>query len=262
VRISTTTLESFRLWRVDRIDEAELVATIKGEFVPTWRVLFGRAYGKVLEQPDVYRVPDGYACNGYRFEADAVDPALATIDRRGLFEVKATREYGEHIVVAKVDHILGADITEFKTRFGPYQVEKYARSCQWRFELDVFGAERVTYRVFRFSQDPIALDAIEELPLYPYPQLHDECCALVDAFAVYVRRRRLEFYLQPRFEDAPTKPSAASRLQRLRDWLRSRRVIGNDDDLPPAAVRVAELPEPRFTLRPPFPARPRQASLF
>lgn len=266
MRISTTTLESFRLWRRGRVPEAELVATIKGEFVPTPRVRLGRAYGRILEAPDLHRVPDGYACDGYRFEADVVDPALATIDRRGLFEVKATREYGAHTVVAKADYALGGDLEEFKTRLGSYRPEKYAESCQWRFELNLFGALSITYKVFRLSQDPIALEAIEVLPLYPYPTLHADCGALVEAFVAYVERRGLAFYLQPRFEDAMTRPSPAPRLRALREWFRGR---ARDRPLPiapttlPALAPIAPVPDPQFMLRPPPPAGwPRQPWLF
>jgi hypothetical protein len=201
VRISTTTLESFRLWRRGRVDEADLVATITGEFVPTARVLLGQAYGRILEDPDGHRTTDGYACGQYRFEADAVDPALETIDRRGCFEVKTTRVYGLHTVVAKADYLLGARLEEFKTRLGSYDWQKYAESYQWRFELDLFGALSCTYRVFRLTKRR-ALRSIEALTLYPYPTLHADCSQLVDAFIGYVRRRGLESYLTRNAEGA------------------------------------------------------------
>lgn len=222
MRISTTTIESFRLFRRGRIDEANLIATIKGEFIPTPRVILGQAYDRILEDPDRYRVPDGYACDAHRFEADVVDPALATIDRRGLFQVKATKQYGEDVVVAKADYILGAELEEFKTRIGGYHFDRYAESCQWRFELDLFAGEAITYKVFLLGQDPIALKAIEQLRLYPYQQLTAECHELVDRFAAFVRRRGLEWYLQPRFEDAPSRPSPMHRFRQLREQLREK----------------------------------------
>src|SRR5262245_11170919 len=222
MRISTTTLEAFRLFRAGRKPEAELLATITRTFVPTYRVRLGRAYGRILEQPDVHRVSGGYACGEFRFEADAVDPALATIDRRSAgFEVPHARRYGAHTVVAKVDHIRGAEITEFKTRVGGgYHPDRYASSVQWRFELDVFRAVSVTYRIFHLTAG-LALSAIEELPLYPSPALEANCFALGDAFVHYVRRRGLEAHLpdrddfhaltrppldEPAFEDTPTRP--------------------------------------------------------
>lgn len=206
-------LESFRLHLEGIVDEAELVATIRGEFTPTAKVLLGRAFDHCLEDPDGTRnARGGYESGQYRFEADVVEPALAEIDRAGVFQVKATKRYGAHTVVAKVDHILGTVIGEFKSRVGDYRVEKYARSSQWRFQADIFNASAVTYRVFILREDPIALKAIETLPLYPYAAMHGECLALVERFAAFVTRRRLEAYLPervellgPQFEDSPTK---------------------------------------------------------
>lgn len=284
MRISTTTLESFRLFRRGRIDEANLIATIKGEFVPTPRVILGTAYDRILEDPDRYRVPDGYAYEQHRFEADVVDPALETIDRRGLFQVKATKQYGEHVVVAKADYALGARLKEFKTRIGSYHFDRYAESYQWRFELDLFSAEEITYVVFLLGQDPISLKAIEELPLYPYQQLSADCHELVDRFAAFVRRRGLEWYLQPRFEDAPTRPTPMHRFRQLREQLRqkfmpssSKRIAVSAPAVPPlepgeiSGIRststlqplkpIVDLPSTSLVL---WPSRPslRQPSLF
>ena len=50
MRISTTTLESFRLFcdpEQDWMSEADLIATIKGEFVPTPAVELGKAFGLI-----------------------------------------------------------------------------------------------------------------------------------------------------------------------------------------------------------------------
>lgn len=222
MRFSTTTIEAFRRWRdYAFVDERELLDTITGRFQPTPRMLLGRAYGRVLEAPDRYRVADGYACGPYRFEADTIDPALATIDRAGFFEVKATQQYGAHTVVCKVDHILGTHVAEFKTRIGSYDLMRYASSWQWRYELDVLAADVVTYRVFRLSQDPYALETIETLPLCRYPQLRADCAALVETFAAYIRSRGLEAFVEdrpefetrpvegPAFEDSPTKLTRA-----------------------------------------------------
>jgi hypothetical protein len=276
MRFSTTTLEAFRRWRTSRyVDEAELVATIKRELRPTPRMLLGRHYGRILEKPDAHRTAHGYQSGQYRFEPDAIEPAIETIDYSppALLECKATRTYGAHTVVAKVDHVRGGRVTEFKVRIGDYQIEKYQGSCQWRYELDVLHACSVTYRVFRLSQPPYALLAIEELPLYPYPAMHDELQELVDAFAHYIRRRRLEAYVLdrapfedppmvhgPAFEDAPTRPSR-SRVFRRPEQPEQDVPLPYSSFDPLTVAPIADLPTPTLTLRPPF-IRPRQASLF
>jgi hypothetical protein len=279
MRISATTLEAFRLWRDSSwMDESRLQAQIRGEFEPTHKVLLGKAYGRVLEKPDTYRVAGGYACDGFRFEEDVVAPALREIDRRGIFECKATKRYGAHTVVAKADHLLGLVITEFKTRLGEYHAERYAGSYQWRFMVDLFDAHQVVYQVFRLAERPLRLTAIEALPLYPYPNLRDDCAALVDEFVGYVRRCRLEAYLPDRpgelegstFEDSPVREAspAAARLKALR--AEQQRNGRTEEDRPlPMKVRplkpaepVAELPRPSFSLASPSAPAPRQPSLF
>ena len=295
LRISTTTLDAFDRYRRGLKPEAELLATITRTFTPTRRMRLGRHYGKVLEDPEATRVPGGYASGGFRFEADSVEPALATIDRRGLFEVKHTKRYLGHTVVSKVDYIDGVDVTEFKVRVGSVRLDGYARSYQWRFELDILQALSVTYRVFRLTEG-LALSAIEELPLYGYPGLHADCCDLVQGFVAYVRRRGLEGYLPDHdedrelgarpdlgeaFEDGPVR-EAPTRTRAEREGcapvrpapvsgsipeLRSSREVDVDLPLPPFDLQpvapVAALPDPVFTLRSPSPAgRPRQALLF
>lgn len=198
MRISTTTLESFRLWRDEgRVTYAELVATITRTQTPTLRMRRGAAFGLVLQDPDAYRVPGGYACDGFRFEADTIERALATIDRAGLFEQKRTARYGAHTVVAKADHLLGLDVTEFKTTTA-YNPDKYARSYQWRFLLDLFRVDLLTYRVFVVREPSLALGAIEEFSCVPYGALHADCARLVEAFVAFVRSRALAAHLPDR----------------------------------------------------------------
>jgi len=204
MRISTTTLESFRLFcdpEQDWMSEADLIATIKGEFVPTPAVELGKAFGLILETPDTYRVPGGYRCNGYSFDDATLREPLLRIDRRGVFEAKAVKAYGPHDVVAKADHLLGAHLSEFKTTLSTFNFEKYAASCQWRFMADLFEPTRITYHVFSLDDHGntvVTLRGIDSFDLYPYADLHADCCDLVDRFVTYVRAKGLESVLQSR----------------------------------------------------------------
>src|SRR5262245_65727008 len=89
--------------------EEELIANIRGEFVPTPAVRLGQSFGRVLEDPVAHRVPGGYRCGDYCFNEADLEPALALIDRRGVFEVKAQKTYrtsaGECDVSAVADHL-------------------------------------------------------------------------------------------------------------------------------------------------------------
>lgn len=206
MRISTTTLESFRLFTQpdqEWMSEDELVATIRGEFKPTDKVRLGGAFGRVLERPDDYRRDGGgYHCEGYDFDADVMQPALAIFDRRGVFEVKSTKRYGAHVVVAMADQLLGAQLIENKTTLSTFDFDKYAASCQWRFMAEIFEPGFVTYNVFCLSESAVSgavtLRGIETFNLYPYAELHNDCCDLLAQFVGYVTAKGLDGFLQER----------------------------------------------------------------
>jgi hypothetical protein len=205
MRVSCTTLESFRLW--DQPDqewmtEAELLATIRGEFVPTPAVRLGQAFGRVLERPERYRVPGGYRCGGYCFGADTIAPALALMDyAHGVFEAKGLRSYGAIDVVAMADQLVGADLIEHKTSANGFDPEKWEASYQWRYMVDIFAPLRVTYHGFRLDDhgnSVVELRDIETCQFYPYPGVHADCAALVERFAAYVEHRGLGEFLRAR----------------------------------------------------------------
>jgi hypothetical protein len=212
MRISATQLESYRLWRdpeQEWMTEDALLDSIKGVWVPNHKVSLGSAFGKVLEDPDRYLAPGGFRIKQdgeiFEFSRDVIEPCLAVIDRRGVFEAKAVKAYGPHDVASKADHLLGADLSEFKTTLSTFDFDKYANSCQWRFMADAFQPRRITYHVFCLSEamnDVIELRSIETFRLYPYPGLSGDCAGLVEAFADYVTARGLDGVLKARQEAA------------------------------------------------------------
>lgn len=208
MRISATQLESFRLFKApdqEWMSEAEMHATIRGQFTPNHKVNLGSAFGLVLEDPDRFLVPGGFRCEVNRevfeFGADVMEPCLALIDRRGVFEAKAVKSYGPHDVATKADHVLGAHLSEFKTTLSTFDFDKYANSVQWRYMVDAFQPRLVTYRVFCLSEATngvIELRSIESFNLYPYPALHADCAALVREFTEYVTAAGLADVLNAR----------------------------------------------------------------
>lgn len=216
MRISTTTLESFRLFMEpdqEWMAEDELLATIRGQLVGNHKVWLGQAFGAVLEAPDRYRVRAGYAvqprgCNEvFQFGDEVMGPALALIDRpHTVFEAKATKRYGRHDVVARADQLVGAHLIETKTTLGSFDFDKYANSCQWRFMADIFEPSRVTYHVFCLHEDErngvISLRGIESFDLYPYEAVAEDCAALVRAFEDYVTAKGLVEFLDQRQREA------------------------------------------------------------
>jgi len=216
MRISTTTLESFRLFmdpEQEWMSEDDLAATIRGEFVPNHKVLLGLAFGTVLETPEPYRVTGGYrisprgCAETFELSDDVMGPALALIDRpRTVFEAKALGRFGPHDVVAKADQLVGGRLFETKTTLSTFDFDKYAQACQWRFMLDIFQAASCTYHVFCLFESEatkvIELRSVETFTLYPYPGLRQDCEALVREFESYVTAKGLDGYLNIRRVEA------------------------------------------------------------
>lgn len=204
MRISTTTLESFRLFcepDQEWMQESDLIATIEGKFTPTPAVLLGQAFGRVLEIPERYQVKGGYQCGGYAFSDDTMAPAMKLIDRAGVFEAKAVKRYGDIDVVAMADHLIGAHLSEFKTTSSTFNFDKYAASCQWRFMVEAFEPLLVTYHVFLLDDHGngvVEVKGIETFNLFPYADLHEDCCDLLGRFVDYVTVKGLDGLLRER----------------------------------------------------------------
>lgn len=215
MRISVTTLESFRLFcqpENEWMTEAELIATIKGQFAGSHKVDIGQAFGRVLEHPDRYRVPGGHRVpirGTDRFIAlgdEVMAEPLALIEPGSVFEAKGLKSYNGHDVVAKADQMIGAHLIETKATLGSFDFHKYADGCQWRFMADIFRPRCITYRVFVLAEDEdtgvIRLKSSESFNLYPYPGLHEDCAAIVSRFVEYVRWRGLASVLEQRQAEA------------------------------------------------------------
>ena len=208
MRVSATTLESFRLWREPEqewMTEEMLLDSILRRPVSSAPMALGKAFGQVIETPDAYRIQGGYACDGHWFSDDAMAPVLALYDRRGLFEVKGSKLYGDVLVVAKADQLLGAQLIETKTTKA-FDFEKYADAYQWRLMVDIFQPMLVTYHVFPVEVDdkshhpqaPIVVEVKEPqtFNLFPYAEVHADCARLVADFRAYVVVKGLDGQLR------------------------------------------------------------------
>jgi hypothetical protein len=204
-------LESYRLFiEEDWMPEADLLATIRGEYSWTPEMRIGTAYHSILKRPQ--RALSGcYEADGFRFEDAAIENMLGRIEP-GLFEVKTTKEvmvpgYGFVTLVTKCDHIRGSAISEFKTTLDSFDSEKYLASYQWRVMSLLFDASLVTYHVALLKEDGdrFILRSLESLNVFPYPQLEADVRELLKEFCSYVKRRGLTEYLTPKVEKAEAR---------------------------------------------------------
>jgi hypothetical protein len=187
--------------------EADLVASIKGEFVPTRAVNIGQAYHSVIETPDRYRTDSGYKFGEFFFGDTDVEPALALVDRRGVSEVRGSMALSDDVVLAtRADHLCGTTINEYKTTCSAFAPDKYVESMQWRVMALAFQPAVIRYHVFTLDDDEttneIGLKSVDSLSLYPYPALRDDVTELVRQFVDYVTLRGLDGHLRERQEAA------------------------------------------------------------
>jgi hypothetical protein len=206
MRISTTTLESFR--RVIETEygrEDELAAYIKGQpFEATFPMKAGSAWHTVLQRPlglpKHWEEEDGFA-----FDLDAVRFAKGHVGP-GVCEVKATRTFdlGEPVVVvAKADHCRGLVVQDHKTKFSTLDAKDYEASLQWRFYLLVHGAACFRYNLFSFG-NPVKhgegvyceLKDVLSFNFWPYAGLEAECRHWLYLFVDWARSRGLTGYLE------------------------------------------------------------------
>lgn len=203
MRISCTALEGFRLFmnpENEWFTEEKFIADLRGESPASPAMELGTAFGRVLETPETYEVDGGYQHGQQFLSAEMMAPALALMDRRGVYEAKATKDYGACTVVAMADQIVGSHLIEHKTTLGQFDIDKYLESVQWRFMADIFEPSFITYHVFCLSDSygRLELKSIESFNVYPYAAMHDECARLVDRFANYVESKGLGDLLRQR----------------------------------------------------------------
>lgn len=203
LRLSATWVERYRLYRsADFITEADLDATIRGEFTPNRVVTLGAALDAVLERPHD-RLARGKAL-GLGYTEEILTECVGAVSFAGMPQVKLTQEYpiGSDVVtvVAKFDRIRGMRVDEYKTRWSTFDIDAYRQSAQTKLYLDISGAHAIDYTVFCLGdlERGIVLHSIEKFTEYPYPTLHTDCMELVAGLVEYVHARGLESFCQER----------------------------------------------------------------
>jgi len=209
MRISATTVESFHLYRTTEWMTEERFVEQLDDFTPTPQILRGMAFEKILTDPDRYLKPEGFEADGILFPRMVVEPSLAHIPEGVIWQAKATKVYtveGEEItVVTKSDGQLGRSVLEIKTT-ERFDLDKYRNSLQWRFYLDVFGADVCRYLVFEIAQSKrngeLYLKSINTWEEHPYEGMFGDLMEELGQLVRFIHLRGLEGKFQPRGETA------------------------------------------------------------
>ena len=176
-------IDAFRRWR-DNEDQGldDLIRFITVD-APTPRMLAGTAFHKALElaQPGEY---DTLYADGYTFHLPEGTLALPTIR-----ELRAFGNYGPLQVTGQVDGLHGKRVEDHKTT-ERFDAERYLEGYQWRYYLDLFGADVFCWNVFEIREvKPLVYHVadVQVLTEYRYPGMHRDCERLAAAYYEFAR---------------------------------------------------------------------------
>jgi len=177
-------IEAFRQWR-EREDQTveDLVRFITVD-EPSEAMQAGTAFHKALEL-----APDGehavLKANGYTFE---LSPGI--VEMPTIRELRAYRQYGGLTVTGQVDGLHGLVVVDHKTtaRCDP---ERYLAGCQWKFYLDIFGANVFRWNIFEVRElEPqvYSVGPPQVLTAYRYPEMHVYCERLAGEYLDFAKQ--------------------------------------------------------------------------
>jgi hypothetical protein len=182
----------------------KLIASVLGTEPESPAMALGSAWDRIVQDPEAYYVmADGvYRSDGFTFGGLDAREALALLPHGAIWQVKSTLELDGHTLVAIADALHGTEITEVKATLGTFDVEKYLQSKQWRAMAAIFEASKIMYHVTEWREggegEPLRLNAVHQLPVYPYPGLLDDLRRDAADFAAFVREQGLEGALEKR----------------------------------------------------------------
>ena len=167
MRISTTTLESFRLYRTgDWMSFDEMVASATGTVQWTEKMLIGSAIeAAVNEVAFDHDIPLDSA--GVRMVKTLL-PAMRTP------QVKIVGEVAGHDLVGVADYLVGNEVRDLKCTHRAIDPERYAHSLQWQAYLILFEADKFWYDVAHVSQNRDGIWIVKDVQsfsLRPYPAM-------------------------------------------------------------------------------------------
>lgn len=200
MRVSVTVLENFRrymaglCWCADACTcEANLIASIRGVFVPSARMEAGSRFHKAIETAD-FRGFDSQLVIAALLQADYGRVAEPLAERRGVHEGKFTTLIDGVRIVGKFDYLNAGVVYDWKTTDG-YSGGDYTDSLQWRLTLAALPEiSRFRYESFRLDDSGETV-AVKYLPpgqeFARYPDLMRECESWVRHFQGFVSLRGL-----------------------------------------------------------------------
>lgn len=150
---------------------------------PSEAMLAGTAFHKTMELANDGE-HDAFEANGYRFILPDADLALPAVR-----EMRAYGNYRGLDVTGQVDGVEGKIVIDHKTT-GKFDPERYLNGCQWKFYLDLFGANEFRWNVFVIKElEPkvYSVAAPQTLTAHRYPEMHEHCEKLAAEYLAFAR---------------------------------------------------------------------------
>ena len=224
-RISVTSLEKFRRFVAGASPfdtEESLLDTLSGEFKGNEYTFIGTAFHNIVEQGEAAYT---FGADGIRSMVDGTEvimsyeQAFTALRYRyrmpeAIYEVPVGKDYLTAAfpihVTGRADVILGNDVRDIKTKYSAPKAEEYMESCQWRFYLEMFNADRFVFDVFEFrgydkSKHGTDVRGLELRPFDPiecirYTTMQEDNQKLVSDFCDYIDNKKLHHLLKQKQE--------------------------------------------------------------
>lgn len=182
-------LEAFRRWREDDEQSVEDLVRFITVDEPTPAMRAGTAFHLALEHTGVGEFHEFLALDHhFHLVGDG------RIEMPAVRECRAYKRYGDLTVTGQVDGIAGRTVWDHKTT-SRFEAERYLAGFQWRFYLDLFGANVFHWNVFEIKETgPLVYDVAEPhlLTAYRYPGMEDDCRSLTADYAAFAREHLTE----------------------------------------------------------------------
>lgn len=236
--VRVTTIEAFRRYIEQseydncEITEQSVIESITGSFKGNCQTRVGSAFHEIVEtgcQPCILApagcrtftyygkekqepVPEGrtFDIKGYPVTLDLAQIKVA-LDYRyqnieAFHEIRKYKDYGRAVVTGCADVVNGLQLRDIKTKYSTPQDKQYYDSCQWKFYLDMFGADIFDFDLFCFEgyeldkhgYDVRGLPLIPHTPpirVYRYDGMEQDIRNLLDQFLDWAEYRGLTQYL-------------------------------------------------------------------
>lgn len=209
LRISTTALDQYRRFRLyDYVSFDEVVASLKRQGETSFQMIVGTAFGElVIPSTRFDAVPvEGseeftVERNGIVFDARSICDARDKMPALGVYEAKRTKRFNiggrSVLLVAQADALYGRTVYENKTTWKACDVEGYMESPQWACYLEVFGADRCIYNVWRLKdRGVIEVDEHTQFTVTRYAGMTDTVRNYLSEYVTFLDDNNLTEYVE------------------------------------------------------------------